>query len=93
MVRASTASHFWAAIEDCLVRFHHFERSKAAEKVTALWRQLPNGPSANCDEPSFDDMIYHAEPWYIACNLAGEDLPISRYQSEYRDILRQNQLA
>jgi hypothetical protein len=38
-------------------------------------------------------MIYHAEPWYIACNLAGEDLPVSPYQSEYSDVLRQNQLA
>jgi hypothetical protein len=38
-------------------------------------------------------MIYHAEPWYIACNLAGEGLPVSPYQSEYSDVLRQNQLA
>jgi len=38
MVPASTASHFWAAVEDCLVSFHYFERDKAAEKVTTLWR-------------------------------------------------------
>ncbi|HEY3454496.1 MAG TPA: hypothetical protein VGK64_07815 [Bryobacteraceae bacterium] len=93
MVQASTASHFWATVEDCLVNFHHFERDKAAERVTTLWRQLPKGPEAKCDEPSFEDMIYHAEPWYIACNLAENDLPLTQYQSEYRNILRQNQLA
>ena len=93
MVQASTASHFWSAVEDCLVHFHRFERDKAAERVTAVWRELPTGPEANCREASFADMIYHAEPWYIACNLAGEDLPVSPHQSEYSDVLRQNQLA
>jgi len=93
MVQASAASHFWAAVEDCLVAFHRFERDTAAERVTAFWRQLPRGPNEKCDEPSFEDMIYHAEPWYIACNLAEKDLPLDRYQSEYRDVLRRNELA
>jgi hypothetical protein len=93
MVQASTASHFWAAVEDCLVNFHRLERGAAAEKVTTLWRQLPKGPNGKCDEPSFEDMIYHAEPWYIACNLAGEDLPLTEYESRYQDVLRQNELA
>jgi hypothetical protein len=93
MVQASAAAHFWSAVEDCLVRFHQFEREKAAEKVTVMWRQLPRGPETKCNEPSFDDMIYHAEPWHIACNLAGEDLPLNPYQSEYREVLRQNQLG
>jgi len=93
MVQASTASHFWAAVEDCLVCFHHFRRDKAAEKVTTLWRQLPMGPEAKCNEPTFQDMIYHAEPWYIACNLAGQELPIKQFKVQYDEVLRQNQLA
>jgi len=51
------------------------------------------GPNGKCDEPSFEDMIYHAEPWYIACNLASEELPLTEYQSRYQDVLRQNELA
>ena len=93
MVQASAASHFWAAVEDCLVDFHGFKRDTAAEKVTTLWRQLPTGSDANCDLPSFADMIYHAEPWYIACNLAGRDLPLAHHQVEYGNVLRHNQLA
>ena len=93
MVQASIASHFWAAVEDCLVQFHDFERDRAAETVTGLWRQLPKGPGGKCDEPSFEDMIYHAEPWYIACNLAERDLSLDQHQSEYRDLLRRNELG
>jgi len=93
MVQASSASHFWSAVADCLVYFHHFERDKAAERVTSVWRQMPRGPEPNRNEASFDDMIYHAEPWYIACNLAGRDLPVSENELRYREILQSNQLA
>jgi hypothetical protein len=84
MVQAGAASNFWAAVEDCLVQFHNLERDAAAEKVTSLWRRLPRGEGP---EPTFGDMIYHAEPWYIACNLTAQ------YESDYRSLLRQNDLA
>ena len=90
MVQAGVASNFWAAVEDCLVEFHNLERDAAAEIVTRLWRRLPKGEGT---EQSFDDMIYHAEPWYIACNLAGNELPLIQYQSSYESVLRQNELA
>ena len=90
MVQAGVASNFWATVEDCLVQFHHLEREAAAEKVTALWRRLPKSEGT---DPSFDDMIYHAEPWYIACNLAGKELPLPQYHSEYEGLLKLNELA
>jgi len=93
MVQAGIASNFWAAVEDCLVTFHHCERKAAAEKVTGLWRRLPKGPSAECEEPSLEDMIYHSEPWYIACNLAQEELSLTHHQAAYESILKANQLA
>jgi len=93
MVQAAIASNFWAAVEDCLVTFHHCERKAAAEKVTALRRRLPKDSSAECEELSIEDMIYHSEPWYIACNLAQKELSISQYQVAYESILKANQLA
>lgn len=93
MVQASIASHFWTAVEDCLVEFHNFERGRAAETVTTLWRQLPKGPGGKCDEPSFEDIIYHAEPWYIACNLAQRDLPLNQFKTQYRELMHRNELA
>ncbi|SPF44209.1 hypothetical protein SBA4_3190004 [Candidatus Sulfopaludibacter sp. SbA4] len=96
MVQASIAASFWAAVEDCLVEFHAQSRGAAAEKVVALWKRLAEIEStARKDEPSYSDMIYHAEPWYIACNLAeNPDLPLdSEKEGPYTAILKQNHLA
>ncbi|MBV9039255.1 MAG: hypothetical protein JO182_32525 [Acidobacteriaceae bacterium] len=93
MVSAITAAHFWAAVEDCLVQFHQMERSQAAMKVTELWRRLPTEPKPRCGEPLLDEMIYHAEPWYIACNLAGAEPTLDFYQAAYTDVLKKNGLA
>ncbi len=84
------APHFWAAVEDCLVSFHRVNRGEAAQKVTSLWRQLPTAEGANA---AFSDIVYHAEPWRIGCNLAGRDLPISEHQSAYQEILVRNGLT
>lgn len=91
MAHPSLVLRFWAVVEDCLVQFHHFERDTAAGKVTSYWRRLPRG--AEGEAPSFDDMIYHAEPWYIACDLAGHELPLAQYQPEYEGLLKLNALA
>ena len=90
MVTAAVAPHFWAAVEDCLVTFHQLKRCEAAEKVTSLWRRLPT--ALDDSNPAFSDMIYHAEPWQIACNLADHDLPIAGHQRAYRALLIRNGL-
>lgn len=69
------ASNFWAAVEDCLVQVHGFERDTAAKEVTSLRRRLAQDTDPDADEPSFDDMIYHAHPSHIARNLAGREFP------------------
>jgi hypothetical protein len=91
MVTAELAPHFWAAVEECLVTFHEVKPCEAAEQVTLLWRRLP--VSVDDAGPSFADMIYHAEPWQIACNLANEDLPVASYQAAYQALLVRNGLS
>jgi len=91
MVSAAIAPHFWAAVEDCLVTFHRVQRCEAAEKVTNLWRRLPTAMSDA--DPALGDMIYHAEPWQVACNLADDDLPIAQHQSAYQALLSRNGLS
>jgi hypothetical protein len=90
MTTAAVAPHFWAAVEDCLVTFHQLKPCEAAEKVTNLWRRLPT--ALDDSNPAFSDMIYHAEPWQIACNLANQDLPIAEYQPAYQALLERNGL-
>jgi hypothetical protein len=39
-------------------------------------------------------MIYHAEPWYIACDLADNPMPLDqKHRLAYDHILKQNHLA
>jgi hypothetical protein len=90
MITAAIAPHFWAAVEDCLVTFHQLNPSDAAEKVMSLWRRLPT--ALQDSDPAFSDMIYHAEPWQIACNLVNRDLPIAEYQPKYQALLLRNGL-
>jgi len=90
-VSATSAIHFWAAVEDCLVTFHAMQRTEAAEKVTSLWHNLPFAlEDVNRD---YGDMIYHAEPWQIACNLAGNQLDVTEYQEAYHALLQRNGLS
>ena len=93
MVQAGLASNFWTAVEDCLLTFHDFERDAAADTVTGLRRRLPKGPTVKCEKLSLEDMIYHSEPWYIACNLAQQELSLTQFQESYESILKANQLV
>jgi hypothetical protein len=88
MVTAAVAPHFWAAVEECLVTFHERRQCEAAEMVTDLWRRLPT--MLDNSTPAFGDMIYHAETWQIACNLANHELSISEHQQEYQALLIRN---
>ena len=90
MVDGAVAPHFWAAVEDCLVHFHKWKPCEAAETVTTLWRRLPTAVDGDA---AFANMIYHAEPWKIACNLANAELAITGHQQEYRNLLKRNGLS
>ena len=70
---------------------HQLEPSEAAEAVSSLLHRLP--ASLNDGDTAFADMIYHAEPWQIACNLAGNDIAIAAHQSAYQALLMRNELA
>jgi len=96
MTRPQLVLSFWATVEDCLVEFHKFSTERSAEEVKDLWRRLRKVAPATPGEesvPAFDDIIYHAEPWYIACNLAGQDLPLEPNRISYQSILEKNDLA
>jgi hypothetical protein len=91
METAAVAPRFWAAVEGCLVTFHKLKPCEAAEIVTGLWRRLPT--ALDDSTPAFADMIYHAEPWQIACNLANHDLPIAEHELAYKGLLERNGLT
>ena len=91
-VSPALAASFWKAVEDCLVEFHHYERERASAEVFNLRLRMPRGIGIG-EELSFEDMIYHSEPWWIACDLANAEIEVGSNQSAYTQVLRQNELA
>lgn len=90
-MEANLAAEFWTAVEDCLVRFHAIDIHLAREKTQSLWQRLRQ----TAQPEAYRDMIYHEEPWYIACRLAGrEDAPPEpENAAPYKAILRRHHLA
>jgi hypothetical protein len=74
---------FWAVVEDCLVELHGLSRQVARQKSTDLRTrvELPQPGIIN-------DIFYHAEPLYVAYDLAEEDLDDDpKAQKQYDTLL------
>jgi hypothetical protein len=59
---------FWLAVEDCLIRFHQIDTLGAIHRARSA-RQAAESTPAGID----GDILYHAEPFYVACDIAGMD--------------------
>jgi hypothetical protein len=69
-------------VVDCLVEFHDMRRTEAKQLVSEFKANLQALP------PEIDrDIVYHDEPFNVACDLAGNDLPSGRYDEQY-DVIR-----
>jgi hypothetical protein len=83
---------FWAVVRVCLKEFH----GKLEEEAIALSDELRS--RIEIQQPRNEDsLIYHNEPFYVACGLAGiesiadEERLFDKCDDEYRAILRQHQ--
>ena len=65
---------FWGAVEDCLVEIHGLQRAEAHQKREDL-RQRIESPQPGLSSV----LIYHAEPFYVACDLVEKELEPSQY--------------
>jgi hypothetical protein len=73
---------FWSVVVDCLAEFHEMDRPRAQGAATELRARIESAPVG------FNaDIIYHEEPFYVACDLAG----IHDTSSKDR-LLRKNRL-
>src|SRR4051794_27420507 len=79
---------YWGTVEDCLVRFHCHPKPTAHGKTNALRRRMDNPPSTT------SQLIYHQEPFYIACEIAGihevgeQERLLTRHSREY-DMIKE----
>jgi hypothetical protein len=79
---------YWKVVEECLIRIHHLDQSKASAKANALRRQVESPPPDISGE-----ILYHDEPFYVACDLADlhdvgeQDRILQQNQGIYESIL------
>lgn len=82
MIPKQAKESFWSTVEDCLKSFHCYSTAKARKEAKSLrdkLEELPRGLSRNA--------IYHDEPFYIACDIAGNRLEMTEHRKEYARIL------
>ncbi len=82
-IDARARDAFWGAVVDCLEQFHGKSKPDAEALASDLRRRIEHPP------PGIDnDLIYHAEPFDVACKLAGVELDADSHRRTYERILR-----
>ncbi len=70
---------FWQVVSDCLLAFHgRTDEEQAMMEAMRLRVRIENAPGG-----IDSDMIYHAEPFDLACDLAQRKLDLSEHRERY----------
>jgi hypothetical protein len=82
MIAQKAKNDFWSVVEDCLVEFHGLARRDAHQRSKDLRKRVEAPPSGISGE-----MLYHAEPFDVACDIADQALDLSHHRPQYETIL------
>jgi hypothetical protein len=80
---------YWEIVVDCLERFHGYSRSAAWEAASNLRSDLSSLPTGETLPPYDVELFYNEEPYYMACDIAGRDLPPGVHDREYQAVVRE----
>jgi hypothetical protein len=75
---------FWEVVEECLITIHGLAKLEAHRRSLDLRIRIEGTPSGMSS-----DVFYHAEPFDVACDIAGKQLNLSQYRRQYDSILQQ----
>jgi hypothetical protein len=77
---------YWRIVADCLRLYHGYSADAACSAVLGL-RQEVEHP---IDPPPgyMRDLFYHEEPFYVACDLARNELSLDAYAAVYMPMMR-----
>lgn len=73
---------FWAATVECLVRYHGYTHRDARGGVAGFRERISRAPISHPDK-----MVYHDEPFNVACSIAGRELDRFGVIDEYERLL------
>jgi hypothetical protein len=71
---------FWSVVEACLVEFHHKPRARARSQVYQFRKKVEDLPTKEAE------LLYHSEPFDVACRLANHPLEVGNYLTRYLQI-------
>jgi hypothetical protein len=74
-------SLYWSTVEDCLVELHGLKKPEARRRIADLKGKLDELPDG-----ANPDIIYHAEQFDVACDLADQQLDYQQYRDAYERI-------
>jgi len=72
--------HFWEVVRGCIKSFHACCEDLALTKATSLQQRVNGMPVEEME------LFYHAEPFDVACDLAGNRLDVKNYLQRYLEI-------
>lgn len=71
---------FWSVVRQCIRKFHSRCTRSTMPKATRLRKKVNGMPLEQME------LFYHAEPFDVACDLAGNPLDVKDYLDEYLRI-------
>ena len=84
MSRLTSKTQFWSVVKACLVKFQKLKEADAEKACTDARTRLSSGPKSF--EP---DVIYHAEPFFVACDITGDvRTTIGDERAEYQALIK-----
>ena len=85
MIAPKAKDAFWDVVEDCLVEIHGLAKPDAHKRSMDLRTKIESPPTGMSSE-----IFYHAEPFDVACDIAGSQLDLSQYRLQYDLILNRH---
>lgn len=79
----SLKKKYWVQVKKCLIQFHSLSTKEARNHIKEYQKQFP----IHSNDPSID-LIYHFEPFRLACKITGNRLSVKDFVEEYSNILK-----
>jgi hypothetical protein len=82
MVNTYIRDAFWSVVEDCLALFHGWPRGEAKQAADLARRRVESLGSSG-------EIVYHSEPFSLACDIAGKQPNIGDHEEAYERVLKE----
>lgn len=80
MLSREDVDTFWDVVRPCLQEFHSLPAGVVLRKVKALRQTMKSLPEAD------RELLYHTEPFDIACSIVKMPLYLEAYRDRYLEI-------